>query len=62
MGKQKRKNYKAKETGTDAILKNLTTDKKQNQNGSFINYDNESGGFSNVNTSAYGIEQDVDDL
>lgn len=49
-------------TNADAMIHNLMSKKDQSMNGSFIDYKNEKDGFSSINTSIYGVEQDVDDL
>ena len=49
-------------TNTDAMIHNLMSKKDLSMNGSFIDYKNEKDSFSSINTSIYGVEQDVDDL
>lgn len=50
-----------KNTDTDVIIKNLMSTKENAMDGNFIN-DIGNGSFSNINTTKYGEEVDVDDL
>lgn len=61
MQNNKSEKKKAKETGTDAIINNLMNPDHDGENGNLIN-DKGNASFSNINTSIYGVEVDVDDL
>lgn len=50
-----------KETDTDVIIQNLMNPDHKAEDGNLIN-DEGNGSFSNINTTIYGVEVDVDDL
>ena len=54
-------NQKTGETAVDSILKGLKSTDREGKDGNLIN-DKDNASFSNVNTTIYGEEVDVDDL
>lgn len=61
MQEKKTKRNGGRETDTDAIIQNLMNPNHKADDGNLIN-DKGDGSFSNINTSIYGVEVDVDDL